>query len=373
MNDQKKYWLAINRVKNIGPVRFRSLLETFGSPKSIWEANESQLRASGLGPAIVQNLLALRRSMDFERVEEELSKHNVQVHTWEDKEYPQRLRNISQSPPVIFSKGKLIEEDDWAIAVVGTRKVSHYGRQVAEELGAFLANQGITLISGLARGVDAISQQAAINAGGRSIAVLAHGLDQIYPPENRDLGLAIANNGALISDYHMGTPPESTNFPPRNRLISALSRATVVVEAGKRSGALITAEFAMEQGRDVFAVPGSVYSPQSKGPNQLIRNGAHPLLQFDQLLEALDLEFMHHQKSARTSLPQDALQAKLFGLLTPEPMHVNEIGSLAEMPIDKVSSALALMELKGLVRQVGGMNYVAIRELRAPYGTTKEN
>lgn len=221
-------------------------------------------------------------------------------------------------------------------------------------------------------GVDAIAQQAAIKAGGRSIAVLAHGLDRIYPPENRELALEIEQHGVLVSDYAIGTPPESSNFPPRNRIISALSRATVVVEAGSRSGALITAQFALEQGRDVFALPGSIYAPQSKGPNRLIREGAHPLLQFDQLLDALDLEFMTHQKSARVSLPQDATQAKLYALLTPEPMHVNEIGSLAEMPIDKVSSALALMELKGLVRQVGGMNYVVIRELRAAYGKQED-
>ena len=256
--------------------------------------------------------------------------------------------------------------------MVGTRKTSHYGRQIADELGTFLANQGITLVSGLARGIDAISQEAAIKAGGRSIAVLAHGLDRIYPPEHRSLAKKIEEQGALVSDYGIGIPAESSNFPPRNRIISALSLATVVVEAGSRSGTLITADFALEQGKDIFALPGNIYSPQSKGPNKLIREGAHPLLQFDQLLEALDLELMTHQKSARQSLPQDATQAKLYSLLSPEPLHVNEIGSLAEMPIDKVSSALALMELKGLVRQVGGMNYVLIKELRASYGKREE-
>ena len=372
MNNQKKYWMALDRVKGIGPVRFKSLLERFGNAKSAWQASESQLRASGLGPAIVKNLLSLRRSLDMDLVERELEKHNVDVLTWEDKEYPKRLRDIQQSPPVLYVRGQLIEDDDWAIAVVGTRKTSHYGRRVAEELGTFLANQGITLISGLARGIDAISQAAAIKAGGRSIAVLAHGLDRIYPPENRSLAQEIEKRGALVSDYAIGIPADSSNFPPRNRIISALSLATVIVEAGSRSGALITAEFALEQGKDIFALPGNIYSPQSKGPNKLIRAGAHPLLNFQQLLEALDLELMTHQKSARVTLPEDATQAKLYSLLSPEPLHVNEIGTLAEMPIDKVSSALALMELKGLVRQVGGMNYVLIRELRASYGNQNE-
>ncbi len=349
-------------------MRFKSLLDTFGSAKNAWEASESQLRTSGLGPQIIKNLLSLRNKLNFEDMQAEMRKHSVGALTWQDEAYPARLRNIAQSPPVIYMRGELIERDDWAIAVVGTRKMTSYGRQVAEELGRFLANQGITVVSGLAKGIDAVAQQAAIRAGGRSIAVLAHGLHMIYPAENRNLAHSIETNVALISDYAMGIPPDSANFPPRNRIISALSRATVVVEAGKRSGALITAQFAVEQGRDVFAVPGGIYAPQSKGPNRLIRDGAHALLSFDQLLEALDLEFMHHQQTARASLPKDATQAKLYGILSPEPMHVNEIGNLAEMPIDQVSSALALMELKGMVRQVGGMNYVLVRELRAPYG-----
>lgn len=368
MNEEKAYWLALHRVKDIGPVRFKSLVEGFGSAKNAWNASAAELRATGLGPKIVKNLLSLREKYDFENVQSEIEKHRVNAITWPEANYPERLRDINQSPPVIYMRGALIEKDDWAVGVVGTRNMTRYGSQVADELGTFLGHQGITVVSGLAHGIDATTQKAAIKAGGRSIAVLAHGLDTIYPSANKHLGLSIEKNGALVSDYAIGTPPEPGNFPPRNRIISALSRATVVIEAGRRSGALITARFAGEQGRDVFAVPGSIYGDQSKGTNQLIRDGAHPLLHFDQLLEALDLEFMHYQQNARASLPKDATQAKLYSLMSPEPMHVNEIGNLAEMPIDKVSSALALMELKGMVRQVGGMNYVLVRELRAPYG-----
>lgn len=250
---------------------------------------------------------------------------------------------------------------------MGTRGVTPYGRQVAEELGAFLAHQGITLVSGLARGVDSIAQKAALKAGGRSIAVLAHGLDRVYPPENRALAEDIMSNGALVSDYALGVPPESANFPPRNRIISGLAIAVVIVEAGQRSGALMAAEFAADQGREVFAVPGSIYSPQSKGSNRLISQGAHPLLNFEHLIEALDLELMTMHKSARMALPKDPTEAKVYRLLSSEPMHVDDIGAQVELPIDQVSSTLALMELKGLVRQVGGMNFVSVREERAVY------
>lgn len=369
MDNQRIYWIALNRVKGIGAVRFKALLDTFGDAESAWRASASQLKAAGLGPSVVSSLLQLREAIDLARLEADLDKHQVQVLTWLDTDYPRRLKEIEQSPPVLYLRGNLKADDEWAIAVVGTRRVTAYGRQVAEELGAFLAHQGITVVSGLARGVDAISQQAALKAGGRSIGVLAHGLDRVYPAENRALTEKITKNGALISDYALGVLPEGANFPPRNRIISGLSIAVVVVEAGQKSGALITAEFAAEQGRDVFAVPGNMYAAQSKGTNRLIENGAHPLLNFEQLLETLDLELITQHKSARIVLPKDATEAKLYEVLSREPLHVDEIRARVELPIDQVSAALALMELKGMVRQVGGMSYVAVRELSAGYHT----
>jgi DNA processing protein len=270
---------------------------------------------------------------------------------------------------VLYVRGQLLPEDEWAVAVVGTRQVTTYGRQIAEEFGAFLAHNGITLVSGLARGVDTIAHHAALRAGGRTIAVLAHGLEQVYPSSNRQLADEIIAGGALVSDYAIGTPPDAANFPPRNRIISGLSLAVVIVEAGEQSGALITAGFAAEQGREVFAVPGNIHAPQSKGTNLLIQRGAHPLIRYEDLLDMLNLEMMAEHRSATAALPADAAEAALFGLLGQEPLHVNEIGALARLPIDQVSSTLALMELKGLVRQVGGMTYVAARELRAEYLT----
>jgi DNA processing protein len=225
----------------------------------------------------------------------------------------------------------------------------------------------VTVVSGLARGIDAVAHQAALNAGGRTLAVLGSGVDRVYPPEHQKLAERIASHGALISDYAPGTPPEAGNFPPRNRIISGLSRAVVVVEAGLDSGALITASFAAEQGREVFAVPGNINAPQSQGANRLIRDGAHPLLSPQDVLETLNLTMAAEQREARVALPVDASEARLLQVLGQQPIHVDEIRSQTGMPIEKVTSTLALMELKGMVRQVGGMNYVAVREASEEY------
>jgi DNA processing protein len=238
---------------------------------------------------------------------------------------------------------------------------------VAEEIGSFLAANGVTVISGLARGVDAIAHQAALKAGGRTIAVLGCGVDRIYPPEHAQLAERIIANGAVLSDYPMGTPPDASNFPPRNRIISGLSMATVVVEAGETSGALITAQFAVDQGREVFAVPGNILALQSKGTNKLIAEGAHPLLSVRDLSDVLNLTHNTEQRQSRRILPTDETELKLLNVLNQEPLHMDEIRLQTGLPIERVSSTLAMMELKGLVRQVGGMNYVAVRDEQAKY------
>jgi DNA processing protein len=235
-------------------------------------------------------------------------------------------------------------------------------------LAAHLARNGVTVVSGLARGVDAVAHQAALEAGGRTLAVLGCGVDRIYPPEHRRLAQEIIAHGALISDYPLGTPPEGVNFPPRNRIIAGLSLATIVVEAGRSSGALITADFALEQGREVFAVPGNILAPQSKGTNWLIQQGARPLLHPQEVLEFLDLTRVVQHRAARKVLPANEEEAHLFQVIGDEPLHIDEICVRTGMPVEKVSATLALMELKGMVRRVGGMQYVALRELRADYG-----
>jgi DNA processing protein len=264
---------------------------------------------------------------------------------------------------VIYVRGNLTPADEFAVAMVGTRRVTAYGQQVTRDTSTFLAGHGLTIVSGMARGVDALAHQHALQAGGRTIAVLGCGVDVIYPPEHRQLADAIIENGALISDYPLGTQPEGINFPPRNRIISGLSLATIVVEAGERSGALITADFAVEQGRDVFAVPGNVFSPASRGTNRLIQKGAFVMGSPQDVLDVLDLSQVEDYKDARQVLPADTTEAKIMQVMDYEPIHIDEICNEAGLPVEKVSAALTMMELKGMVQHVGGMRYAAIREM----------
>lgn len=365
--DDKKYWIGFNLIKGIGAVRMQGLVAYFGDLESAWKADPAELAQAGLGAKLVERVLGARKQVNLDQVWAKIEAQGIQIFTWQDESYPARLREIDQPPPVLYVRGEYLPDDVFAVAIVGTRKVTPYGRQVTEEIASFLAANGITIISGLARGVDVIAHQTALKAGGRTLAVLGSGVDKIYPPEHRGLAEQMMTRGAIISDYAVGTPPDASNFPPRNRIISGLSLAVVVVEAAETSGALITAEFAAEQGREVFAVPGSILAPQSKGTNRLIQNGALPLLSPNDLMQALDLTRIGEKKMVRKLVPSDETEARVLDVLGPEPVHVDEIRNLANLPIEKVSATLALMELKGMVRQVGGMNYVAVREDPSQY------
>jgi DNA processing protein len=367
--DDKRYWIGFNLIKGIGAVRMQALIQYFGDLEIAWKATPADLAHAGLGSKVIERVIQARGQVDLEKLWKKIESQNIYILTWEDDSYPQRLKEIDQPPPVLYIRGEYLPDDLFAVAIVGTRRVTPYGRQITEELSSFLAVNGITVISGLARGVDAIAHQTALKAGGRTIGVLGSGVDKIYPPEHRALAEKMMGHGAIISDYAPGTPPDATNFPPRNRIISGLSLAVVVVEAGETSGALITAEFAAEQGREIFAVPGSILAPQSKGTNKLIQNGALPLLSVDDLMQALDLTRMGKHKAARKNIPADETEALLMNALGVEPLHVDEIRNQTELPIEKVSATLALMELKGMVRQVGGMKYVAVREVKSDYSS----
>ncbi len=366
-SDSKKFWLGFSRVKGIGAARTQILIKYFGDLAVAWRASEKQLREAGLSPKPVQSLLELRRNFDLDGEYQRIIDSGIQILTLDDPSYPKRLATIDYPPPVLFLKGDLQPDDDFSVAIVGTRRVTSYGRQVATELARYLAQNQMTVISGLARGVDGIAHQAALDAGGRTLAVLGSGVDVIYPPEHRSLAASIVQNGALISDYYPGTSPEGNNFPPRNRIISGLSLAVVIVEAGERSGALITANFAAGQGRDVFAVPGPIYAPRSKGTNRLIRDGALPLLEFSEILEALQLAQIEDYRYAKQVIPENDIELLLMETLRDEPMHINEIKAVTELPIDKISSALVLMELKGLVRNTGNLTYLSVGESELHY------
>ena len=365
--ETKAYWVGFNLVRGIGAVRLRNILAHFGSLEIAWNAPVDALIAAGLPTKVIENLLQVRKQVNLDVVMERLVFQGVKLITWEDEQYPKRLKEIAQPPPVLFIRGSINVEDDWAVSVVGTRRVTPYGRQVTMEIACFLAQNGVTVVSGLARGVDAIAHQTALQAGGRTMAVLGSGVDVIYPPEHRKIAEEIIKQGAVISDYPLGTQPESSNFPPRNRIIAGLSLATIVVEAGETSGALITAEFAVEQGREVFAVPGSILTPQSEGTNRLIEQGARPLLRMTEILEVLKLEQIPEKQESRKSISASTEEKKLLNYLNQEPKHIDEICNLSGLPIQTVSATLTMMELKGLVTQVGGMNYVAAREPKAIY------
>ncbi len=365
--DDRKYWIGFNLIKGIGAVRMQALVAYFGNLESAWCANAVNLAEAGLGRRLIERVVQARDTVNLDQVWDKIESQGITVLTWQDESYPSHLKEIDQPPPVLYIRGEYLPDDIFAVAIVGTRRITPYGRQITEEIAAFLAANGITVISGLARGVDSVAHQTALKAGGRTIAVLGSGVDKIYPPEHRGLAEQMMQRGAIVSDYAPGTPPDASNFPPRNRIISGLSLAVVVVEAGETSGALITAEFAAEQGREVFAVPGSILAPQSKGTNKLIQRGALPLLSASDLMQALDLTRMGEQKAARKILPADETEARLLNVLGSEPLHVDEIRNQADLPIEKVSAALVLMELKGMVRQVGGMNYVAVREEQSDY------
>ena len=356
--DPLAFWIGFNRVRGIGPARLRALLDAFGTIDAAWLAPEDALREVGLDRRSIASLIEARRQLDLTAELVRVQRAGVNLLTWDDPAYPQALLTINDPPPVLYVRGELRFEDAWAVAMVGTRTASVYGREVARVLAADLVSAGVTIVSGMARGIDAQAHRAALDAGGRTVAVLGSGVDVIYPWEHRKLAEEIASRGALVSEYALGTKPEASNFPPRNRIISGLSRGVIVVEAGERSGALITADFAAEQGREVFAVPGGIFQRNSRGPNRLIRDGAHPLLSASDVLEALDLTDVTEHVAAQMLFPTDETEALLLERLSEEPTHVDEVGLASGLPIATVSSTLALMELKGLVRQVGRMNYV---------------
>ncbi len=363
----KRYWVGFNLVKGIGAVRFKSLLDYFGSLEIAWNAPAGALLAAGLPQKTTEYLLTLRKQVDLDEICDRIEAQAIQLVTWEDAGYPRRLKEINQAPPVLYIRGSIEMADDWAVAVVGTRRVTPYGRQVAIELSQFLAQNGVTVVSGLARGVDSVSHSSALQSGGRTIAVLGNGVDVVYPPEHRKLSEEILQSGALISDYPVGTPPESQNFPPRNRIISGLSLATIVVEAGEKSGALITAEFALDQGREVFAVPGSILAAQSTGTNRLIEQGARPLLKMSEILEVLKLDKLPEMRETRRVMPTSESEKKILKYLGQEPSHIDTLCQLSGLPVNEVSATLTMMELKGMVNSVGGMNYVAAREPKSNY------
>ena len=371
MNDLK-YWVAFSRVRRLGTVRFRLLERGFGSMADAWRASPGELKAAGLDAKTVTAIGTTRKTVDPDQEMEWLDKAAVSAFPWSHSDYPSLLKEIPDPPPVLYVKGELLLRDQRSIAVVGTRKATSYGREAALALSTDLAKSGITIVSGLARGIDTIAHHAALDHGGRTVAVLASGVDIIYPRENARLAQAITENGALISEHPLGRRPDAHHFPRRNRLMSGITLGALVIEAGQSSGALWTVRHALEQNREVFCVPGSIFSPASLGVNQLIQQGAKLILSCSDVLEEVNLSFMPNQleMTVQADAPKpDSAEFALLQQISHDPVHIDAICRGAELPMSVVSSALTLMELKGLVKQVAGMQYIRTREAAAAYAS----
>ena len=363
MADDTKYWVAFNRISGIGRARCTRMAECFGDLEAAWRASSSQLASAGLDEKSVQAIVAARPGISPEAEMESLQRHGVRPLLRGDPVYPFRLKEIYDPPAVLYVKGTLGPEDDWCITLVGTRRVTAYGREVTHRLSTDLARNRITIVSGLALGVDGIAHQAALDAGGRTIAVVACGLDMVYPPSHATLAAHIAEHGAVISDYPLGVRPRPEYFPRRNRILAGISMGTVVVEAPEKSGALITARYALEENREVFAVPGSILSPASRGANRLVQDGAKAVLDYRDIMQELNLrQPMPQQVQFPGLVAANPTEAGILGTLSQEPAHIDEIRRSTGLPVAEVSGALAVMELRGLMRQTSAMTYVRMRE-----------
>ena len=367
LTNELKYWIAFSRVPGIGKVRINQVLEYFTSLGMAWNANPGELKKAGLDSKTANAVAAIRQKISPDAEIEALAKYKIKAIPFNSSEYPSRLREIHDYPPLIYVRGTLLPEDECCLSVVGTRRVTSYGRQVTEDLVTDLARNKITIVSGLAKGVDSIAHRTALESKGRTIAVLGNGLDIVYPAENAGLARNIMENGALISEYPLGTRPKADNFPRRNRIMSGISLGVLVIEAGEQSGALITAEQALEQNREVFAVPGSILSPASRGSNRLLQQGAKLVSNYVDILEELNLAMVAQQLEIKEFLPENEMEALLLKQIGSEPSHIDEICRKSGVIASTAGSTLAMMELKGMIKQVGGLNYVLAREIREEY------
>jgi DNA processing protein len=362
-----KYLVSFSKIPGIGRVKTSQLQDYFGAMEYAWDAPTSELKKAGLDSRSVSSIVNMRPKISPDDEMHKLDKYGVEAIPCDSPKYPARLKEIQDYPPLIYIRGNLLPTDDFSLAVVGTRRATLYGRQVTEEIVTDLAHNKITIVSGLARGIDSIAHHTALTAGGRTIAIFACGLDIVYPAENAKLARAIIENGSLVSEYPLGTRPRADNFPRRNRILSGMSLGVLVIEAGEKSGALITVEQALMHNREVFAIPGSILSPFSKGTNLLLQQGAKLVRNYMDILEELNLALVAQQLEMKELIITDKTECILIKHLSAEPHHIDEICRHSGLTAPLVSSTLSIMELKGMVKQVGGMNYILAREARDEY------
>ena len=350
---EKEALIAIAAFNPFGPARINLLISFFGSAKNVWRADFKRINEIGLGKDKLEGFTAHRENFDLVSYLKTLKKLNIEVITKEEKNYPRDLSGIDSAPILLYVKGKIVNSEP-RVAIVGSRKMTSYGKEVTERLAGELAAFGVTIVSGLARGVDTAAHLAALDKGGKTIAVLGCGLDCVYPPENTRLADRIVRSGgALVSEYPLTYPAFPLNFAARNRIISGLSRAVVVIEGREKSGTLLTASHAAQQGRSVFAVPGQITSPNSAAPLFLLKNGAKIATSAYDVLEELGIEVKVDRERMEKILPASSEEEKLLEILDLEPVHLDEIARISSLDAGTVSARLTIMELKGLVKNLG--------------------
>ncbi|HHV29858.1 MAG TPA: DNA-protecting protein DprA [Clostridium sp.] len=363
MEGSLRDWVWLSSIPGVGAVKSRKLLEYFGDTHNVWNAREDELRhLPFLNKTDILNLTSVKFKQNVDRHLENIYKNDIKIITLEDELYPLYLKNIYDPPVVLYMKGAIQAEEKY-LAVVGSRRATSYGLDMAKKISYELAGYGITVVSGMARGIDSFAHKGALEAKGRTIAVLGCGLDIVYPYENKKLMESIVENGACLSEYLPGTTPVAGNFPARNRIISGISLGVIVIEAGERSGSLITANLALDQGREVFALPGNVNSMNSTGTNKLIKEGAKIVTGIDDILEELNICFTEEKikdfftknlKDDRLFMGLDDDEKKVAECLKLESMHIDVIARKTGFSIQLVNSILIMLELKGVVEQLPG-------------------
>ena len=361
------FWLSLSQVPGVGNVIFNRLIKKFNTPEKVFRSSPEELKkVEGLRSQTIEVILSFKDNGWVEKELDHIEKHTITFLTVNDERFPRNLKEIYDPPPFLYVKGELREEDTLSLSVVGSRNASTYGKTMTKRLSQALAERGFTIVSGLARGIDTFAHRGALEGRGRTLAVLGSGIDIIYPWENKALAEEIALHGAILSEFPFGTKPEAINFPSRNRIISGLSLGTVLVEASFRSGSLITARLALEQGREVFAVPGNVDSPWSKGTNRMIKEGAKLIMDPEDIIE----EVLPQYKAPVTSGQRKPLETKgltpegqkIFELLEINPLHIDHLIQKSGLQSNQVSSLLLELELNGLVKQLPGKMFIKLFE-----------
>lgn len=356
--DDWRSWLALRMVRGIGPVVYQELLRAFGSPAEVLGAGYEKLACAGVRADLAGAIAAFADWATVDEQLERLARCGARLITWDDSTYPANLRHIHDPPPFLFVLGEFEVADRLAVAIVGSRRVSAHGRRMARELATGLSRQGVVVISGLARGTDAEAHWTVLRAGGRTVAVLGSGIDVVYPSEHHALARAIAKQGAVVSELWMGTKPDADNFPARNRIISGLSLGTVIVEATEKSGSLITARFAAEQGREVFAVPGPI-GEHTRGTHRLIRDGARLTERVEDILEEIAPQLLN-TPGGRTAVELSQREVDVYEAVTADAVHIDTVILKTGIAAAELLPILLNLELKGAVQQLPGKFFVAL-------------